>query len=1052
MAFIFPNIRAKVKYTRCRISECTRVLIERHEEGIAMYDIAYVESIQDGKLLRWFDYMCYRYQWKDNAGCFEKIKYKTENIGFRYLYEKNKNGLTSRAADRNLRKYGENKLFVEVPSYFKLLYTEIFHPFYIFQLASVGIWIWDDYYIYAGCIFFMSIASAIVSMIQTRRNRVQLANLCNQTCNVTVFRDGEYIEDMDSTLVAHGDIIEIFPSTQLSCDVLLFQGSCVVNESSLTGESIPISKTPIPSLEEDLFRREVHEKHILFSGTSVLQVKTSGDKKVLGMVIGTGFATNKGDLIRSIMFPKPTKFKFYRDSMKFVLVMGGISMFGCLYTIIRFSLWNAPPASIAKRALDLITIAVPPALPIAMTIGTAFAITRLKGDGIYCISPQVVNVAGRIDVMCFDKTGTLTEDHLDIHGVRTVRNKKLRFSKALIEDLSFADPPLLYAFASCHSLTTLDGELIGDPLEIKMYEATQWKISEKGETTSVISPDKKKEIAILKQFEFTSLLQRMSVITAMKIHEKGHNAHVGDNYKDLVIYSKGAPEKIRTLCNPKTIPNDFDETLTHYTLQGMRVIAVACKFLPSAQVSSVVSMKRSEAEAGLTFLALLVLENNLKEDTAAAILDLRGGNLEGIMVTGDNEYTAINIARKSNIIPNDDNVKVFLMKYSESKGVHYQFVQNYTDTEMLTVRMDGKDEEENDCTDMEWENPNHVLSVNGRAFDTVRLFDRTLYIKMLKKGRIYSRMSPLDKTQLIKDLQTELDMCVGMCGDGANDLGALKQADVGLSLSDAEASAAAPFTSKKPSITSVVSLLREGRCALSTSIQCYKFMACYSMIQLVTSLLLYSVSYQTKIGDYQFIWIDVIITFPISFLMGRTKPKTQLNQRRPVGSLVSRSIIGSMMLQVLIHTIFSLGFFLWANILYFPRYQPYWNKAEQRKYLITTIFLLTNFQYVFSAIAYSIGKPYRKPVWTNYPYYLSLLLLLFFNCYFVLLPPAWIADILDIYFISTETRMLVLLVVLVNFIICWLVERFIIVSWIQKRDECESPKFSAYKDELSYSG
>jgi cation-transporting ATPase 13A2 len=56
-----------------------------------------------------------------------------------------------------------------------------------------------------------------------------------------------------------------------------------------------------------------------------------------------------------------------------------------------------------------------------------------------------------------------------------------------------------------------------------------------------------------------------------------------------------------------------------------------------------------------------------------------------------------------------------------------------------------------------------------------------------------------------------------MCGDGANDCGALKTADVGLSLSEAEASIAAPFTSRIPDISSVVILLREGRCALTTS-------------------------------------------------------------------------------------------------------------------------------------------------------------------------------------------------------------------------------------------
>ena len=78
-------------------------------------------------------------------------------------------------------------------------------------------------------------------------------------------------------------------------------------------------------------------------------------------------------------------------------------------------------------------------------------------------------------------------------------------------------------------------------------------------------------------------------------------------------------------------------------------------------------------------------------------------------------------------------------------------------------------------------------------------------------------MSPDDKADLVMLLQDEMMVSVGMCGDGANDCGALKQADAGISLSEAEASIAAPFTSKVQDIKCVVTLLREGRCSLTTT-------------------------------------------------------------------------------------------------------------------------------------------------------------------------------------------------------------------------------------------
>ena len=134
------------------------------------------------------------------------------------------------------------------------------------------------------------------------------------------------------------------------------------------------------------------------------------------------------------------------------------------------------------RALDLITVVVPPALPATLSIGTSFAIGRLRKQGIFCISPSRVNIGGRINVCCFDKTGTLTEDGLDILGVRALERNVHRFGE-LIEDVH--DLPstrnkadFLHALATCHSLKMVSGEVIGDPLDVKMFEFTKWTLEE----------------------------------------------------------------------------------------------------------------------------------------------------------------------------------------------------------------------------------------------------------------------------------------------------------------------------------------------------------------------------------------------------------------------------------------------------------------------------------------------------------------------------------------------------------------------------------------------
>jgi cation-transporting ATPase 13A2 len=148
-------------------------------------------------------------------------------------------------------------------------------------------------------------------------------------------------------------------------------------------------------------------------------------------------------------------------------------------------MFQIPWHTILIRALDLITVVVPPALPATLSIGTSFALSRLRRSGIFCISPNRINVAGKINVCCFDKTGTLTEDGLDILGVRALdRRSGTRFGELLDNVYDLPGPVgreksvFLYALATCHQLKVVDGEVIGDPLDVKMFQFSKWHIEE----------------------------------------------------------------------------------------------------------------------------------------------------------------------------------------------------------------------------------------------------------------------------------------------------------------------------------------------------------------------------------------------------------------------------------------------------------------------------------------------------------------------------------------------------------------------------------------------
>ena len=343
-----------------------------------------------------------------------------------------------------------------------------------------------------------------------------------------------------------GDVVRVPQGLVLPCDFILLTGGVIVNEAMLTGESIPVMKACLPVTSEVYSDTET-ARHTLFGGTSVIQIRPVGKEDVKALVRSTGFMTSKGALTRDILYPKVLKFKFYRDSFKFVGIMGLIALIGFFISLPYMIKSKLGLTFIIDKSLNLVTITIPPALPAAMTCGTLFAINSLKVYNIFCISPQRINVAGRIKTFVFDKTGTLTEEGLSVLGFRTAVTddyNQTKFAEFHNEAYTL-NPPVakwwqeknasihrnkkstlfLEAMASTHAITYVDSKLVGDPLDVKMFQATNWVLEElhgKEDTTGhenvicYVHPENAKDSiyksALIRRFDFTSSLMRMSVI------------------------------------------------------------------------------------------------------------------------------------------------------------------------------------------------------------------------------------------------------------------------------------------------------------------------------------------------------------------------------------------------------------------------------------------------------------------------------------------------------------------------------------------------------------
>ncbi|XP_063297779.1 probable cation-transporting ATPase 13A4 [Pelobates fuscus] len=997
-----------------------------------------------------------KYIWLNTDKRFQKAGYLEDDYSCSEMHSRFSSGLSREEQELRRRVCGPNAIEVEVTPIWKLLFKEVLNPFYVFQIASLALWLSEGYIEYSIIIIIITLISISLSVYDMRQQSVELNKLVesnNSTVVTLCMKDGAQ-EQVESRCLVPGDIIVLTGRRFfLPCDCILLRGSCIVNEGMLTGESIPVTKSPLENIQNStpwkIQSGEDFKRHVLFCGTEVIQTSSFGSDNVIAVVKQTGFNTAKGDMVRSILFPKPMNFKLYQDATRFLMCLVAIAVVGFIYTVVLFSVKGETARDIIVKALIVVTVAIPPVLPAAVSVAIMYAQKRLKKKKIFCISPQRINVCGRINVVCFDKTGTLTEDGLDLWGVLPAIEKSFQNVHMFTNGNNLQWSPLLGAMACCHSLIVLDGKIQGDPLDLKMFEGTNWVLDNSCQENEcddiskqhlVIKPGPHNSsvplegIIILLQFPFSSSLQRMSVVAQV----------LGSEEK--FVFMKGAPEMVTQFCLPDSVPHNFSSQLQEYTLQGFRVIGLAYKTLHEQQCNEDKdSYPREKVECDLIFLGLLILENRLKAETTPAINELNNALIRTVMITGDNLQTAITVARNSGVVPGC--TMVILIEASEPN--------EKCPASISWSKMDSHRSEMHEMRDFDSErceeSTMYHFAMTGNTYQVIVQHFYNLLPKILLNGTIFARMSPGQKSNLVEEFQN-MDYYVAMCGDGANDCGALKMAHSGISLSEQEASVASPFTSRIPNIQCVPLLIKEGRAALVASFSVFKYVTLYAMIQFMCLLLLY---WELKfVGLYQYLIQDVGITIVATLTMSLTHAYPKLAPYRPPAQLISPPLLLSVIFNVLLNLAMQIcGFVVLQK-------QPWYSKtgfsvcspangtltslhnatvslsngsstevqefSMFENYETTTLWPITTISCIIVAFVFSKGKPFRKPIYTNYIFFFLLPIQLA-ACLFVLF-----SDFESVYralqLVCTPTlwRVAILIILVIGFIVSYTVEETVI--------------------------
>lgn len=978
--------------------------------------IVRVEKSSGTSLFPFFIHEATRYVYNNSDGCYANPQVP-DAIGTTFTeFHKSRGGITDDTASNRLDKFGTNQIPFNRRSVLELFAAELFTAFYFYQFIMYSVWFWFSYLFMASVSMVIVVLGAVVSVYIQWNNEKTIAVLTEYETVVEVKRNGQYVE-LNSNMLVPGDIVRLTKTHwNLPCDICLLAGSCILNESGLTGESMPVQKIACANDgSHEVYDSEgAGVRHSLFAGTTVLQLNPDADGNVEGIVTSTGTWTSKGQLVASILFPEQLRFK-YEEEMEVVVLLLLLFAIVCFVLVIHFQNMNGSETNwVTKWAYGIFTTSqiFSPLLPVALKVGQIRSSKRLEEKSIFCLSPRHIAITGKITVFCFDKTGTLTKEGMDFSGGACVENNALTALKQAPSAGGNAKAEILPSnivecMATCHAVARFgEDQYVGNEVEVKMFTASGWDLLSaddvgnmnplvKGQShddnelshslknsQKVRSPDGQTVLSIVRKFDFDHGRQTMSVI----IEDAKGNRHA---------ICKGSFEKVEALCVASTVPPHYRKIAKDYALNGGYVLGLAKKSVVNDASVNLETLHRNDIETAGSFelLGLLVFRNEPKSDSRGAIVQLREGVVRPVMITGDNAQCGQYICRSCALV--DANARILLAEMkrgappADLDSIEWTFMgvddgPKYSTSEVISMVSKP---------DFLAENPDDTvpdgpieLAVTGNV--TLNLLESTdKFTALLPHIRVFARMSPDSKSFVIRKFRS-LGFIVGMCGDGGNDCGALKAAHAGLALSEAEASIVSPFTSSSKSPESVVDLLKEGRASLATSFSNYKFLITYG--QLFSVVKLASFYYGVLMSLLGYFFIDGLAITTLCYTMTLSRPVEKLSKLRPTASLLGPiTVASSLGMSIISFLCLVFGLILMKNNSDYVEWPSehsagnlWWELSDN--YEATVLYAIMFPFLVMSAFIFSLGYEFRLAVHYNVNLVVNVSVLMIITIYIIL--------------------------------------------------------------------
>ena len=549
-------------------------------------------------------------------------------------------GLTKEEVIARQKEFGENKLEEQKKEGLFVRFLKQFNDFMIIILiiaaiisALVSYWQGENDYIDSVIIISIVVINAIMGVIQEAKAEKSLEALKNMSAPMAKVRRNGRIITVRGTEIVPGDIVLLEAGNFVPADCRLINSSNLkIEESSLTGETVPVDKDANVLLDENT---QVGDTiNMAFANTIVVNGHAEG------IVTETGMNTKVGKIANLIISNESPETPIQKKLGEVGKTLGTGCLIICAFIFVIGVLKKIPPIEMFMTSVGLAVAAIPEGLPAIVTIMLSIGVTKMAKKNSIIRKLPAVETLGSSSVICSDKTGTLTQNKMQVKKVMDVNGESFGAQKELILELG----------TMC---TDVEGN-VGEATELAIVNAAkmQGKYKEK-------LYQKFKRIA---DIPFDSNRKMMSTIHKIECDEEDNMNNILKNIPDSFLnITKGAPDVLLKRCT-KYYSNGKVQTIDNRVIQkiekinnimadnALRVIAVAYSQMPRLPTN----IDSNSVENNLIFIGLIGMIDPPRKGVKEAVGTCLGAGIKTVMITGDHIATAKAIAKEIGILKKGD--------------------------------------------------------------------------------------------------------------------------------------------------------------------------------------------------------------------------------------------------------------------------------------------------------------------------------------------------------------------------------------------------------------